>query len=152
MKSLNTQQIMEILPHRSPFLLVDKVIDMTPGKDGGRVGSKVIAVKNVTYNEPFFPGHFPGNPVMPGVLIVEAMAQVGAIAHHLNDDPEMTFMIAGIDSAKFKKPVVPGDTLLMTSEIIVEKSKMKKLKCKAEVDGEIVAEAVLWAFATPRNA
>lgn len=151
MEDITVPQIMKILPHRHPFLLVDRVISITASSGKSRVGRKVKAVKNVSYNEPFFPGHFPDNPVMPGVLIVEAMAQVGAIGHQLDDDPEMQFLIAGIEKAKFKKPVIPGDTLIISSEIIAEKAKMKKLSCKAEVDGKVVAEAVLWAFATPRD-
>lgn len=142
-------EIMKILPHRSPFLLVDRILELKPGPTHGRVGRVVKAIKNVTYNEPFFPGHFPNNPIMPGVLILEAMAQAGAIGHHLDNDPEMTFMIAGIDKAKFKKPVVPGDTLVLTCEIIAEKSKMTKLSCVAKVDDKVVTEAIFWAYATP---
>jgi 3-hydroxyacyl-[acyl-carrier-protein] dehydratase len=149
MSQLQITDIFKILPHRSPFLLVDKVLEITPGTSPGRVGRKVKALKNVTFNEPFFPGHFPDQPVMPGVLILEAMAQVGAIGHHLDNDPEMTFLIAGLEKAKFKKPVVPGDTLIMTCEIVAEKSRMKKLSCIAYVDDQIVAEALIWAYASP---
>ncbi|MCO5113461.1 MAG: 3-hydroxyacyl-ACP dehydratase FabZ [Bdellovibrionaceae bacterium] len=151
MENIDVVGIMNILPHRYPFLLVDRVLSISASANGGRVGRKVKAMKNVTMNEDFFNGHFPNNPVMPGVLILEAMAQAGAIGHQLDDDPEMQFMIAGVEKAKFKKPVTPGDTLVLYSEIIAEKGKMKKLSCQAEVDGKIAAEAVLWAYATPRS-
>lgn len=149
MNQLNINDIFKILPHQHPFLLVDRVLEIIPSANGGRVGRKVKALKNVTFNEPFFPGHFPGNPVMPGVLILEAMAQVGAIGHHLDDDPEMSFLFAGIEKAKFKRPVIPGDTLVMTCEIVAEKSKMNKLTCVARVNDDVVAEATFWAFASP---
>lgn len=152
MENIDVSGIMKILPHRHPFLLVDRVLSISEGEGGStkRVGRKVKALKCVSYNEPFFPGHFPDNPVMPGVLILEAMAQVGAIGHQLDDDPDMQFLIAGVEKAKFKRPVVPGDTLIMYAEIVAEKAKMKKLSCYAEVEGQVVAEAILWAFATPR--
>ncbi len=149
MSELNIQDIFKILPHKHPFLLVDRVLEIIPSPSGGRVGRKIKAIKNVTFNEPYFPGHFPGNPVMPGVLILEAMAQVGAIGHHLDDDPNMSFLFAGIEKAKFKKPVIPGDTLVMTCEIVAEKSKMNKLNGVAKVNDIVVAEAIFWAFASP---
>lgn len=149
MSQININDIFKILPHRHPFLFVDRVLEITPSPSGGRVGRKVKALKNVTFNEPFFPGHFPDNPVMPGVLILEAMAQVGAIGHHLDNDPEMTFLFAGVEKAKFKKPVIPGDTLIMTCEILAEKSRMNKLSCVARVNDDVVAEAIIWAFASP---
>lgn len=151
MNELQITDIFKILPHRSPFLLVDRVLEITPGAKGTRVGRKVKAIKNVTFNEPFFTGHFPDNPVMPGVLILEAMAQVGAIGHHLDDDPEMQFLIAGIEKAKFKRQVVPGDRMIMTCEIIAEKGKMKKLSCEARVDDQVAAEATVWAYASPNE-
>lgn len=150
MENIDIIGIMNILPHRYPFLLVDRVLSITPSEKGGRVGRKIKALKNVSFNEPCFTGHFPDNPVMPGVLILEAMAQAGAIGHQLDGDPEMQFLIAGVEKAKFKKPVVPGDTLVLFSEIIAEKSNMKKLSCRAEVHDKVVAEAVLWAYASPR--
>lgn len=149
MHQLDIKKIFELLPHKHPFLFVDKVLEIVPSPDGGRVGRKVKALKNVTFNEPYFPGHFPGNPVMPGVIILEAMAQVGAIGHHLDEDPEMVFLFAGIEKAKFKKPVVPGDTLIMTCEIVAERAKMNKLSCVARVDDVVVAEATFWAYASP---
>lgn len=149
MSELSINEIFKILPHRHPFLFVDRVLEITPSPSGGRVGRKVKALKNVTFNEPFFPGHFPENPVMPGVLILEAMAQVGAIGHHLDNDPEMTFLFAGVEKAKFKKPVTPGDTLIITVEIIAEKSKMNKLLGVARVNDVVVAESTFWAYASP---
>ena len=105
MSVLNTQQIMDILPHRSPFLLIDTVEELQPGV-------KCVAKKNVTMNEPYFMGHFPGNPVMPGVLIIEALAQTGAVAILCQDEWKgKTAYFAGINNAKFKQKVVPGDTL-----------------------------------------
>ena len=112
MSIMNTQQIMDILPHRSPFLLIDTVEELEPGV-------KCVAKKNVTMNEPHFMGHFPGNPVMPGVLIIEALAQTGAVAILCQDEWKgKTAYFAGINNAKFKQKVVPGDTLELTTEII----------------------------------
>ena len=112
MSLLNTQQIMEILPHRNPFLLIDTIEELVPGE-------KAVAKKNVTMNEPYFMGHFPGNPVMPGVLIIEALAQTGAVAILCQDEWKgKTAYFAGINNAKFKQKVVPGDTLELTTEII----------------------------------
>lgn len=150
METLDIEKIMEILPHRFPFLLVDRILELQDGpKPGSRVGRKVVGIKNVTYNEPFFPGHFPGRAVMPGVLILEAMAQVGAIGHHLDLEPE-AFMIAGVDRARFKRPVIPGDTLVISCEYMVDKGSMKKIDCVVKVDGQLVAEASIWAYSEPR--
>lgn len=134
---MNTQEIMAIIPHRYPFLLLDKVEEIVPGE-------KVIAKKNVTINEEFFQGHFPGNPTMPGVLIIEAMAQAGAVALlSLPDFKGKVAYFGGIDKAKFRKKVVPGDTLIFEVEITKVRSMAGVGKGIATVDGKKVAEAEL---------
>lgn len=137
MSVLNTQQIMEILPHRSPFLLIDTVEELMPGE-------KCVAKKNVTMNEPHFMGHFPGNPVMPGVLIIEALAQTGAVAILCQDEWKgKTAYFAGINNAKFKQKVVPGDTLELTTEIIKVKGPIGVGKAVAKVNGKVACMAEL---------
>ncbi|MBP2100672.1 3-hydroxyacyl-ACP dehydratase FabZ [Enterococcus rivorum] len=134
---MNIQEIMDVIPHRYPFLLIDTVEEIV-------VGEKVIAKKNVTMNEPFFQGHFPEEPVMPGVLIIEALAQAGAVA--LLAMPEFkgkTAYFGGIDKAKFRKKVVPGDTLMLEIEIVKVKSVAGIGKGVATVNGKKVAEAEL---------
>ena len=137
MAQLNINEIMEILPHRHPFLLIDAVDEM-------EVGVKAVARKNVTFNEPFFTGHFPGNPVMPGVLIVEALAQTGAVAI-LSDEnwKGKTAYFAGINSAKFKKKVVPGDVLRLETEIIKIKGPIGIGKAVAYVGDSVACQAEL---------
>lgn len=148
--NLTIDKIKKILPHRYPFLLVDRVVSVQEGKGPHTKEGKVVeAIKNVTVNEEFFNGHFPKNPIMPGVLILEAMAQVGALANHSPDDPELEFMIASVSHAKFRRPVVPGDQLLLRVEILKEKGKIKVIACSAKVDGVIVAEAEVMAVAQP---
>mmetsp|Transcript_9049 Transcript_9049/g.18289 ORF Transcript_9049/g.18289 Transcript_9049/m.18289 type:complete len:222 (-) Transcript_9049:63-728(-) len=134
---LDIDQVMKILPHRFPFLLVDKVIAFEPGK-------RAVAVKNVTMNEPQFTGHFPDRPIMPGVLMVEAMAQVGGIVAL---QPPVTegsseFFFAGVDGVRFRKPVLPGDTLVMEMELTSLKKKfgIVKMEGKAFVDGQLAVE------------
>lgn len=145
------EEIKKILPHRYPFLLVDRILAIEEGNSSSnREGRILTALKNVTVNEDFFNGHFPHNPIMPGVLILEAMAQAGALANHSYENPDMDFMIASVSNAKFRQPVVPGDQLILTAEIIKDKGKMKKINCKAEVGGQIVAEAQVLAVAQPR--
>lgn len=134
---LNILQIQEFLHHRYPFLLVDKVIECEPG-------IRLLGVKNVTYNEPFFQGHFPQRPIMPGVLILEAMAQTtGLLASET--DPEvlrgMIYYLVSIDKAKFKRLVVPGDQLMLEAKFIKSKRNIWAFDCRAEVDGEFVASA-----------
>ncbi len=141
---MNIQQIMRFLPHRYPFLLVDKILELTPG-------SNIVGCKNVTVNEPFFTGHFPSFPVMPGVLIIEAMAQTGGIfaMESLNikasDDPDTKMFFMSIDKARFRKPVLPGDTLIMTLKLINQRRDIWKFHGRAEVDGTLVSEAEMMA-------
>lgn len=137
MSALTIQEIKEIIPHRYPMLLVDRVEELEEGK-------RVVAKKNVTINEPFFQGHFPHEPVMPGVLIVEAMAQAGAVALlSLEDFRGKTAYFGGLDKAKFRKKVTPGDTLILEVEIIKVKSAAGIGKGIAYVEGKKVAEAEL---------
>ena len=135
------QKIMGLLPHRYPFLLVDRVIEMVPD-------DKVTALKNVTFNEPFFQGHFPGQPVMPGVLIIEALAQVGgllAFESGTADNRGKLIYFMGLDKVRFRKPVVPGDQLILKAKIINLRSKAAKMSGTASVDNKLVAEAELMA-------
>jgi len=133
-------EIMRILPHRYPFLLVDRVIEVDPDK-------RIVALKNVTINEPFFVGHFPGAPVMPGVLTIESMAQVGAILGLLDRKPEelqnalVYFM--GIDEARFRRPIVPGDQMTITVEVLRRKAMVWKMHGRVHVAAELAAEAIL---------
>ncbi|MEZ0323966.1 MAG: 3-hydroxyacyl-ACP dehydratase FabZ [Hydrogenothermaceae bacterium] len=136
----DVMKIMDILPHRYPFLLVDRILELD------LENMKVVALKNVTYNEPFFVGHFPNNPVMPGVLIIEAMAQVGAYMMLKKAQIDKgTVLFASIEEAKFRKPVVPGDQIIFEVEGINIKKSMGKIKGVAKVDGQVVCEATLMA-------
>jgi 3-hydroxyacyl-[acyl-carrier-protein] dehydratase len=139
---IEIKEIMNILPHAYPFLLVDRIIEMEPGK-------RIVGIKNVTYNEPFFPGHFPGHPIMPGVLIVEAMAQTAGILV-FGSLPQEQFKtpvyFLGIDNVRFRKPVVPGDQLRLELEITKHRQSIWGFKGKALVDGNLVAEAELLAM------
>jgi len=135
---MDIHQILEHLPHRYPFILVDRVLEIEPGK-------KIRAVKNVSINEPFFPGHFPHYPVMPGVLIVEALAQAAAILSfktgNFMPSDDSVYYFAGIDKARFKKPVSPGDQLILEVSIDRILKGIWKYNCSASVDGKLVAEA-----------
>jgi len=138
MSSMDIHEILQYLPHRYPFLLVDRVREIEEGK-------RIIALKNVSINEPFFPGHFPYHPVMPGVLIIEAMAQAAAILSFKSNaskpDGKSVYYFAGIDNARFKKPVTAGDQLVITVELLNGKRGIYKYKAKAEVDGQLAAAA-----------
>lgn len=140
MLELNIQQIMAILPHRYPFLLVDRILEVEEGK-------KVHGFKNVTVNEPFFQGHFPDHPIMPGVLIVEAMAQVGGAYVTVVDkiDKDRITYFVGIDKARFRKPVIPGDVLRMEVELISRRRGIYQFMGNAYVGETLVAEAELKA-------
>ncbi len=129
---------MGLLPHRYPFALVDRVIDYEPGKSA-------LAIKNVTINEPHFQGHFPDRPLMPGVLIVEAMAQVGGlIVTQMPNLPKGLFVFAGIDGVRFRRPVVPGDQLMISCELIsIKRQRFGKVKGEAKVQGQLVCSGEL---------
>ena len=139
---IDINKIREIIPHRYPFLLIDRITFLDPGL-------KAIGYKNVTANEPFFQGHFPGNPIMPGVLIVEALAQLGCVAMLVKEEyKNMIGLFAGIDGVRFKKQIVPGDRLDLQVELLKLKGPIGKFKGEAKVDGQLAAEAeVLFAIA-----
>lgn len=136
----DVNDIKRILPHRYPFILIDKIIS----KDAN---DEIVAIKNVTINEPFFQGHFPEQPVMPGVLVLEAMAQAGAFLARTRDGADLTktFYLVGADEFKWRKQVVPGDVLKITMKLIVKKSFLWKMQATATVDGEVVASGILTA-------
>ena len=137
---MDVKQIREYLPHRYPFLLVDRVTELN-------LGDSIVAYKNVTVNEPFFNGHFPDNPVMPGVLVIEAMAQAAGILGFKTMDktPQdgSIYYFVGSDKLRFKRPVVPGDKLQLDAAIVSEKRGIWKFECRASVDGQLVASATI---------
>ena len=135
---LFSEDILGLLPHRYPFALVDRVIENVPGQ-------KAVAIKNVTINEPQFQGHFPDRPLMPGVLIVESMAQVGGIiVTQMPDLPKGLFVFAGINNVKFRKPVIPGDQLVITCELLsIKRRRFGKVQGEAHVDGKLVCAGEL---------
>jgi beta-hydroxyacyl-ACP dehydratase FabZ len=138
---LDILAIMQRLPHRYPFLLIDRIVRFVPGQE-------IVALKNVTMNEPFFQGHFPAKPVMPGVLIIEALAQAGGILAAEIRGPEKQGEIIyfmGMDAVRFRKPVVPGDQLMLEARVIKMRSRVAKMAGRALVDGQLVAEAELMA-------
>lgn len=132
---LGIEEIHALLPHRYPFALVDRIIEYVPSE-------RAVGIKNVTFNEPFFQGHFPGRPIMPGVLMVEAMAQVGGIIlKQIPGQENNLFVFAGIDKVRFRRPVVPGDRLVMTVELLrFRRSGFGKMQGRAEVDGQLAVE------------
>ena len=141
MSTYDIQKIMSYLPHRYPFLLIDRIEEFVPGK-------KVVALKNVTINEPFFQGHFPGIPVMPGVLILEAMGQAGGVLAYeslIENQEDMLIFFTGIDKARFRRPVVPGDQLIFELSLLKRRGKLVRMSGVANVDGKKVAEAELMA-------
>lgn len=143
---MNAMELADYLPHRYPFLLVDRVTELTPGK-------RIRGCKMVSINEPFFQGHFPDSPIMPGVLIVEAMAQVSGVlaaATAPEGAAQTIHYLAGIDGARFKRPVVPGDRLDLQSELLAQKRDLMKFACRAAVAGELASEAQLLCVARPR--
>ena len=140
---LGIQDILNLLPHRYPFLLIDRILEFEANK-------RVVGLKNVTINEPFFQGHFPGHPIMPGVLLLEAMAQTGGVLA-LKSIPEeevskKVLYFMSIDKAKFRKPVLPGDQVRFELELIKERGPVKSFKAQAVVDGGVVAEAEMMAM------
>ncbi len=133
------QEIMRLLPHRYPFLLLDRIVEFEPGR-------RIVGLKNVTINEPFFTGHFPGHPIMPGVLIIEALAQVGGfLALKAMENEAKIAYFAGIDNCKFRRPVLPGDQLRLECTIIAHKGPVWKMHGQATVDGVLAAKADLTA-------
>lgn len=137
-QELRSEQILNLLPHRYPFALVDRVVEQVPGQ-------RAVAIKNVSINEPQFQGHFPGRPLMPGVLIVEAMAQVGGlILMQMPNLPKGLFVFAGIDGVRFRRPVVPGDQLRISCELIsIRRQRFSKVRGRVAVDGELVCDGEL---------
>lgn len=148
---LNIREILNYLPHRYPFLLVDKVVSLEQPGGTTRTGNKIVCLKNVTINEPFFQGHFPGLPIMPGVLQIEALAQAACLAFVRPGDPPMNFFIAGISEAKFRRQVVPGDQLLLHAEVLKDRGSILIVKCEARVDGQVASEVELMAKVAPKD-
>ena len=144
MPVLDIEAIKEILPHRYPFLLVDRILELVPGQ-------RAVGLKNVTVNEPFFQGHFPQRSIMPGVLVIEIMAQVGGVMILAVEEHRGKLAYIGtVDNAKFRKPIVPGDTLEITVELLRLRGNMGKVRCVVRVQGEEAAEAdIMFALVSP---
>lgn len=144
-QELNVQEIMQILPHRYPFLLIDRVVEIERKK-------RIVALKNVTMNEPFFQGHFPGVPVMPGVLVVEAIAQAGGtlLLPEVPDRDKLLIMFTTIERAKFRRPVVPGDQVRIEIDVLNWKPRRAKMEGRAMVDGKLACEATVMCQLIPK--
>jgi beta-hydroxyacyl-ACP dehydratase FabZ len=142
---IGINDILKILPHRYPFLLVDRILDLQPGKSA-------VGIKNVTFNEEFFQGHFPGNPVMPGVLVLESMAQVAGVMllGVVPEKEKKLLYLSGVDRCKFRRPVVPGDQLRIEAKVISLKTKVCKCRVTASVDGNLCTEAELLSVLVDR--
>ena len=147
MSVMDNVEIQSILPHRYPFLLVDRIRELDPDR-------RIVGIKNVTINEPFFQGHFPGRPVMPGVLILEALAQVGGVLafKSLGSVGRPVVYLTGIDGAKFRKPVVPGDILRLEVDVLKKRAPFWKMQGRAFVESELVCEAEVTAMVTDAQA
>jgi 3-hydroxyacyl-[acyl-carrier-protein] dehydratase len=145
--TLTIQEIMDFLPHRYPFLLIDRIIEFERAK-------RVVAIKNVTMNESFFQGHFPGAPIMPGVLVIEAMAQAGAVLmlSEMEDRHSKLAVFTGIEGAKFRRSITPGDQIRMEVDVVSFRSRAGKMAGKAYVEGKLACEATLTCMVVPRAA
>src|ERR1700746_2537240 len=145
--TFDIQEILEFLPHRYPFLLIDRITEFEPTK-------RLVAITNVTINEPLFQGHFPGYPIMPGVLVVEAMAQAGGIImmHELEDRHSKLVVFTGIERAKFRRPVMPGDQLRIEVEVLSFRTRAGRIEGRAYADGKVACEATLTCRVVPRQA
>ena len=145
---MDIQEIKEYLPHRYPFLLIDRVVEVEPGQ-------RLLAYKNVTYNEPFFTGHFPQQPIMPGVLIIEALAQATGLLAGKSMPGIMgknkTYYLVGLDKVRFKRPVIPGDRLMLEATYLRHKRNIWAFSCRAEVEGELVASAEIMCAAAEQE-
>ena len=144
--TFDIREMLGFLPHRYPFLLIDRIVEFEPTK-------RLVAIKNVTINEPFFQGHFPGYPIMPGVLVVEAMAQAGGIImmHELPDRAEKLVVFTGIERAKFRRPVTPGDQLRIEVDVLSFRTRAGKIQGRATVDGKLACEATLMCAVMTRE-
>jgi 3-hydroxyacyl-[acyl-carrier-protein] dehydratase len=144
--TFNIQEIMDLLPHRYPFLLIDRVVEFDP-KD------RLVAIKNVTINEPFFQGHFPGVPIMPGVLVIEAMAQAGAVLmmSEFEDRASKLAVFTGIEKAKFRRQVTPGDQLRIEVKVLNFRPRIGRMAASAYVDGKLACEAILTCQIVPKQ-
>jgi 3-hydroxyacyl-[acyl-carrier-protein] dehydratase len=145
--TFDIQAILDFLPHRYPFLLIDRIIEFQPK-------TRLVALKNVSFNEPYFQGHFPGAPIMPGVLVIEAMAQAGAVLmlSEIADRKNKLAVFTGIDDAKFRRQVVPGDQLRLEVDVLTFRSRAGRMAGKAYIDGKVACEATLTCMIVPRSA